>query len=167
MQKIAQLLAGRSVLDASRQIFYVQQGNHDTHQNQLIAQANNLSDLDAGIGSFFSALDELGLSNQVLVCTHSDFGRTMQANVNGGTDHAWGSHHFILGGGISGGRMLGTMPELTLSGSSDLNGQGIWVPTQSVTQMTAGIGKWLGLTNAQVADVFPDLQKFSSGALQI
>ena len=90
MLKVAQLIAGRSVLDASRQIFYVQQGNHDTHQNQLTAQAENLSDLDAGIGSFFAALDELGVSNQVLVCTHSDFSRTMQANVNGGTDHAWG-----------------------------------------------------------------------------
>ena len=167
MFKIAQVLAGRSVLGASRQIFYVQQGNHDTHQNQVSAQAANLLDLDLGIGYFFNALNELGLSNQVLVCTHSDFGRTMQANVNGGTDHAWGSHHFMLGGGINGGRVLGTMPELTLGGSSDLNGQGIWVPTQSVTQMTAAIGKWLGLTAPQVADVFPDLQNFSSGALQI
>lgn len=166
MKKIAALVAGRSVLGADRQIFYVQQGGYDTHVNQLAGQSGSLADLDSGVGSFFSALDEIGMSDNVLVCTHSDFCRTLQANITGGTDHAWGNHHFILGGGSRGGRIIGEMPPMELNGTLDVNGIGIWLPTQSVTQMTAGIGGWLGLSPAQLADVFPDLRNFPS-AIQL
>ena len=113
------------------------------------------------------AIDELGLTNEVLVCTHSDFNRTMQGNSTSGTDHAWGNHQIVLGGGITGGRILGSMPALELGGSSDLGTLGTWIPTTSVTQMTAGVGKWMGLSTAQVASVFPDLANFSSGALAL
>ena len=125
-----------------------------------------LSELDGGLGAFMQAMVELGLSNQVLVCTHSDFNRTMQANITGGTDHAWGNHQILLGGGIKGGQVFGSMPALELGGSSDLGTQGIWIPTLSVTQMTAGIGAWMGLTSSQLASVFPDLANFSQGALR-
>ena len=166
MQKIAQFIAGRSVTGAARQIFYAQQGSYDSHVDQLSAQASNLSDFDTTVGSFFQALDEMGLSNQVLVVTHSDFSRTMQANATLGSDHAWGSHQLVLGGTSAGGKILGAMPDFDLGGSSDLFNQGIWIPTQSVTQLAAGIGQWMGLNGSQLADVFPDLGNFSSGALR-
>jgi uncharacterized protein (DUF1501 family) len=167
MQKIAQILAGRSVTGASRQIFYVEQGGYDTHQVQLSVQGPQLADLDAGIGAFFAALDELGLSNQVMVCTHSDFGRTLQANASLGTDHAWGGHHFILGGGINGGRIVGAMPEMAYGGPTDSSNMGCWIPTQSVTQMTASLGQWMGLNTAQLNNVFVDLKNFQDGPLQL
>ncbi len=167
LKTIAQVMAGRSVVGASRQIFYCTQGGYDTHQNQWAAHAAQLADLDAGLGAFMSALDELGLTNQVLVCTHSDFNRTMQANSTQGSDHAWGNHQIILGGGIQGGQVLGTMPVLEFGGSSDLGALGTWIPTTSVTQMTAGVGAWMGLSQAQLAGVFPDLANFPAGALVI
>ena len=167
LQTIAQVMAGRSVIGASRQIFYCTQGGYDTHQNQWGAQAAQFAELDAGLGAFMTALDELGLTNQVLVCTHSDFNRTMQANSTQGTDHAWGNHQFIIGGGIQGGQVLGTMPTLELGGSSDLGALGTWIPTTSVTQMTAGVGAWMGLNNTQLASVFPDLANFPAGALAL
>jgi uncharacterized protein (DUF1501 family) len=167
MQKIAQILAGRSIIGASRQVFYIQQGGYDTHANQLTSQATQLADLDAGIGALFVALDELGLSDQVIVCTHSDFGRSMQANSNGGTDHAWGGHHFILGGGVSGGRVIGSLPEMEYGGPTDCIGTGVWIPGQSVTQMTAGLGSWMGLNTNQLNDVFVDLKNFPNGAVQL
>ena len=167
LQTIAQVMGGRSVVGASRQIFYCTQGGYDSHENQVNVHAANLADLDAGLGAFMTALDELGLTNDVLVCTHSDFNRTMQANSTWGTDHAWASHHFLLGGGINGGRVIGTMPTLELGGSSDFSSQGIWIPTTSVTQMTAAIGGWMGLTKAQQATVFPDLSNFPAGAISL
>ena len=167
LQTIAQVMSGRSVVGASRQIFYATQGGYDSHENQVNVHAGNLATLDAGLGAFMQALDELGLSNQVLVCTHSDFNRTMQANSTFGTDHAWGSHQFLLGGGINGGRVIGTMPTLELGGPSDYGTQGLWIPTTSVTQMTAAIGGWMGLTKAQLATVFPDLANFPTGAISI
>ena len=167
MQTVAQVIAGRSVIGASRQLFYCTQGGYDTHENQWNNQAAMLSDLDAGLGAFMAAMTALGLQNQVLVCTHSDFNRTMQANATAGTDHAWGNHQILLGGGLAGGRVLGSLPALELGGSSDLNGLGTWIPTTSVTQMTAAIGGWMGLSNKQLATVFPDLANFPTGALSL
>ena len=167
MQTIAQVIAGRSAIGASRQIFYCNQGSYDTHQNQLNIQPQMLGELDGGLGAFMAAMTELGLQNQVLVCTHSDFNRSMQANSTGGTDHAWGNHQIVLGGGIKGGQVFGTLPTLEVGGSSDLGTLGIWIPTLSVTQMTAGIGSWMGLNAGQLAGVFPDLANFSQGALQL
>jgi len=167
MSTIAQLINGRSVIGANRQIFYLKQGLYDTHQNQLVAHQTCLTELDTAIGNFMNALDEMGLTDQVLICTHSDFCRTMTSNTSAGTDHAWGNHQLILGGGIYGGRMIGTMPDLDLGGSSDFTGLGTWIPTLSVTQMTAAIGAWMGLSNSQLASVFPDLANFPTGAISL
>ena len=167
LQSIAQVMNGRSVIGASRQIFYCNQGGYDLHDTQLFPHSVNLTELDGAIAAFAQALAEMGLSNQVLLCTHSDFSRTMQANATGGTDHAWGNHQIILGGGIKGGRIYGTMPTLELGGPSDFTSQGIWIPTTSVTQMTAGIGAWMGLNSTQLTSVFPDLANFPAGALTL
>ena len=165
MKTVAQVIAGRSVVGASRQIFYTQQGGYDTHQDQLNIQPGLLSELDGGLGAFIRAMDELGLGNDVLVCTHSDFNRSMQPNSTGGTDHAWGNHQIIVGG-LQGGQIYGAMPTLEIGGASDLGTQGLWIPTLSVTQMTAGIGAWMGLNSGQLTTVFPDLANFSQGALK-
>jgi uncharacterized protein (DUF1501 family) len=167
LKSIASIINGRSVIGASRQIFYAQQDGYDTHGNQLGIQSSFLSDLDAGLGSFMSALLLMGLADKVLVCTHSDFNRTIVSNGSGGSDHAWGNHQLILGGGMRGGRMIGTYPDLDLGGSMDLNGYGTWIPGLSVTQMAAGIGSWMGLNASQVANVFPDLVNFPSGAISL
>jgi uncharacterized protein (DUF1501 family) len=167
LQAIAGIINGRSVIGASRQIFYAQQSGYDTHQDQLSAHSQQLSDLDGSLGAFMSALDEMGLSNQVLICTHSDFNRTIIANSSGGSDHAWGNHQLVLGGGIKGGQIIGTYPDLDLGGSMDINGYGTWVTTLSVTQMAAGIGTWMGLNSDQLTSVFPDLGNFPGGAISL
>ena len=165
LSAIASLINGRSVIGASRQIFYTQQGTYDTHANQVGIQAGLLADLDSGIGAMMAAIQEMGLENEVLICTHSDFNRTLVGNGTAGTDHAWGNHQLIVGGGIRGGRIIGTIPEPALGGSNDLNGEGTWVPALSVTQMTAAIGAWMGLSNFQLTTVFPDLANFSQCAI--
>ena len=167
MKAIANLINGRSVVGASRQIFYCQQGVYDSHTNQIAIQANYLNEFDAGIGAFYTALQEMGLSDDVLICTHSDFNRTFAANGSGGSDHAWGNHQLIIGGGIKGGQIIGTLPELELNGPTDLNGYGTWIPTMSVCQMTGALGLWLGLSSAQVASAFPDLVNFTAGAISL
>ena len=167
MKTIAQVIRGRSVVGCSRQIFFCQQGAYDSHTSQIHDQADNLLDLDSNIASFMQALTEMGLNDQVLVCTHSDFGRSFQPNTVGGSDHGWGNHHLVIGGGIRGGRIVGSMPDLELGGPSDFTGQGAWIPTTAVTQMTAGIASWMGLSPSQVASVFPDLNNFPSGALSL
>ncbi len=167
MRSIASIINGRSVIGASRQIFYAQQGSYDTHAAQLAVQNSYLTELDLGLGAMMSALQEMGLQDQVLICTHSDFNRTMLANTVAGSDHAWGSHQLILGGGISGGRIIGTYPDLDLGGAMDLNGYGTWIPSLSVSQMTGAIGTWMGLASSQVSSVFPDLGNFPDGVIAL
>jgi uncharacterized protein (DUF1501 family) len=164
---IAQLINGRSVVGASRQIFYCSQGSYDTHQNQLAAQRSSLTELDLGLAAFMQALQEMGLSDQVLICTQSDFNRSMQANESSGSDHGWGNHQLIIGGGIRGGRIIGTLPDMDLGGSQDLNNIGTWIPTLSVTQLAAGVGSWIGLTSTQLGSVFPELANFRQGAISL
>lgn len=165
LEAIARVINGRSVVGASRQIFYCQQGTYDTHTSQLTAHASYLSELDGGIGAFMKALQEMGLQNDVLLCTHSDFNRTFISNTSAGTDHAWGNHQLVIGGGIKGGQIIGSIPEPEIGGSQDLNGYGIWIPDLSVTQMAAGVGKWMGLSDTQLGSVFPDLANFSTGSI--
>lgn len=167
LQTVASTINGRSVVGATRQIFYCQQGSYDTHENQLTTHSSYLEEFDGGIGAFISALHEMGLTDQVLLCTHSDFNRTMIANGSAGTDHAWGGHQLVIGGGVKGGRIIGTYPDLELNGSLDFNGAGTWIPSLSVTQMTAGIGTWMGLSSSQIAGVFPDLANFPTGAVSL
>jgi uncharacterized protein (DUF1501 family) len=167
LQTIASTINGRSVIGASRQIFYLQQGQYDTHENQWPLHSGFLSELDTGVGAFMTALREMGLEKNVLVTTHSDFNRTYTSNITGGSDHAWGNHQLILGGGIRGGRIIGAIPEPELNGSLDFNGYGTWIPDLSVTQMAASIGTWMGLSSGQVASVFPDLSNFAQGAIML
>ena len=167
LKSVAEVISGRSVTGAKRQLFYLRHNGYDHHTSQLNLQNALLADFDQAIGSFFTALEECGAHNDVIVVTHSDFGRTLAANDNGGSDHAWGNHHFVLGGGVAGKRVAGTMPDMDLGGAQDLGNLGTWIPTQSVVQMTAGLASWLGLTDQQVASVFPDLANFAGGAIQM
>ena len=105
--------------------------------------------------------------DNVVICTHSDFGRTLTPNTTGGTDHAWGNHHFVLGGSIKGGRLIGSIPDMELGGALDANGEGTWIPNQSVAQLAAGLSLWFGLSIAEINNLFPDLANFSSGPILI
>ena len=86
-----------------------------------------------------------------------------------GTDHGWGSHQMVLGDGVMGGRIFGTMPELAI-GSNDDVGQGRMIPTTSIDQYAATLASWYGLSPSQIADTFPSLVNFNSadiGFMQI
>ena len=56
----------------------------------------------SAIESFYDATVELGIANCVTSFTASDFGRTLASNGDG-SDHGWGSHHFVVGGAVNGG----------------------------------------------------------------
>ncbi|MGS0757509.1 DUF1501 domain-containing protein, partial [Roseateles sp. GG27B] len=109
---VTKLLEARSSLGANRQIFFVSLGGFDTHNDQLARQDKLFGELGPALKAFHDATLQLGLANQVTTFTASDFARTLQPASGGGTDHAWGSHHFVMGGAVRGG-VYGRLPALT------------------------------------------------------
>ena len=84
---------------------------------------------------------ELGVQSNVTTFTMSDFSRTFQPNSNTGSDHAWGSHHIVMGGAVKGGQMYGTFPTLALNGPDDSGTNGRWVPTTGSVQYAATLAQ--------------------------
>lgn len=161
LKGVANIIAARAALGNSRQIFFCGINGFDTHTNQLSTQANLLADLDASLKAFHSATVELGVESAVTTFTHSDFGRTFQPTAGGGSDHAWGSHHLIMGGGVRGGNLYGQYPTLQVSGPDDADNEGRWVPTTSVSEFVYPLIRWFGATNIQ--QVLPQLANFNVG----
>lgn len=159
---IARLIAARSHLKLNRQIFFCGIHGYDTHDGQLGAHSKLLSELSQCLAALYKATEELGVSSKVTTFTASDFGRTMTMN-NGGSDHGWGNHHFILGGAIKGG-LYGEYPTLTFKGPEDSD-QGRWIPTVAVDQYAATLAQWFGVSAGALRDILPNLSRFNSSNL--
>ena len=165
LQQIAQVIQVRGALGVSRQIFFAGIGNFDTHANQLTDQGTLLTAISPALAAFFQATQELGVQNNVTTFTMSDFSRTFQPNSNTGSDHAWGSHHIVIGGAVNGGQMYGTFPTLALGGPDDSGSNGRWVPTTASVQYAATLAQWFGVSAAQMPTIFPNISNFATANL--
>ena len=165
LKQIAQLIQVRAALGVSRQIFFAGVGNFDTHQDQLNLQGQLLAQISPAMAAFYAATQELNVASQVTSFTMSDFSRTFQPNSNTGSDHAWGSHHMVMGGAVKGGKMYGTFPNLTLNGPDDSGSNGRWVPTTGSAQYAATLAHWFGVSAAQMPSIFPNIGSFATANL--
>jgi uncharacterized protein (DUF1501 family) len=161
LQQIAQIINVRAALGVSRQIFFCGIGNFDTHSNQLTLQNALLAAISPALAAFYNATVEMGVQNSVTSFTMSDFSRTFQPNSNTGTDHAWGAHHFVIGGAVNGGSMYGTFPTLALNGPDDSGTNGRWVPSTGSVQYAATLASWFGVSAAQMPTIFPNIGSFT------
>lgn len=146
-----------------RQIFYVVQGGYDTHSNQTENHSGLLRELSIGMGDLALALKEMGMENEVTTFNLSDFGRSI-GNNGDGTDHAWGAHHFVMGGAVKGG-LYGTLPDLTLGGEDDASEKGRLIPTTSMSQYLGTIVKWFGADEVMLNTLFPERGNFTQSDL--
>jgi len=160
LKQIAQIIQARAALGVSRQIFFAGIGNFDTHSDQVAQQGTLLASISPALAAFYQATQELGVSSNVTTFTMSDFSRTFQPNSNTGSDHAWGSHHIVLGGAVKGGQMYGTFPTLALNGPDDSGTNGRWVPTTGSVQYAATLASWFGVSPSQMATIFPNIGSF-------
>ena len=173
LQVVARLIqAGMSgATGVRRQVFFVSLGGFDTHDLQNRSQADLMARLAQGLQYFDTTLGALGARNNVTTFTASDFGRTFTSNGDG-TDHGWGSHHLVLGGAVRGGNLYGRFPTLALKNSNNNNfdaspdqlGNGALLPGTSVDQLGGTLGRWFGLSDTQIAEIFPNLANFNAGA---
>lgn len=161
---VAKMISVRENLGMKRQIFFVGLGGWDTHGNQLTDHAERLSTLNAGLNSFYKATEELNVADSVTTFTASEFGRTLSINGDG-TDHAWSGHSLVMGGAVRGGQIHGDMPQLIIDGPDDASDTGRLVPKYGIDQYGATLGKWMGMTDSDMLDIFPNLSNFSENDL--
>jgi uncharacterized protein (DUF1501 family) len=154
-------------------------GGFDTHTAQVTSatspttgtHANLLKQVGDAMKAFYEATVNLGVESQVVTFTLSDFARTFVPNGTLGTDHAWGSHQFVVGGAVRGGDFYGVpgsngtvFPTLAANGPDDTDqggsARGRWIPTTAVDQYGATLASWFGVTAADLPAVFPNIGRF-------
>jgi uncharacterized protein (DUF1501 family) len=197
LAQIAKLMKIKSTLGFAngRQIFFCSVGGFDTHTNETGSDPTNpgggaaqsgtqgglLTQVSQAMRAFYDEMVVQGLSNNVTTFTLSDFARTLQPSGSGagsvGTDHAWGTHAFIMGGSVLGGAFYGStrpdgsglpygFPVLQLGGPDDTtSNRGQWIPTTSIDQYAATLASWYGLAGPDIPTVFPNLSKFATSNL--
>jgi uncharacterized protein (DUF1501 family) len=160
---VARLIGARSALNTRRQVFFVSLGGFDNHNLLMQDHPNLLTRVNAAMSAFYAATVELGVQNRVTTFTASDFGRTLSSNADG-SDHGWGSHHFVMGGAVNGGRFYGTAPRVSIQ-SNDQVGQGRLLPTTSVDQFAATLARWFGCNTSELPGILPNIGNFSNSSL--
>ena len=158
LKMVAKMASVAQTLGVKRQVFFVALSGFDTHNTLGTVHPTLLTEVADALAAFYSATVELGLAANITSFTASDFGRTLTVN-NEGSDHGWGSMHFIVGGAVQGQQFYGTPPAVANNGADDV-GQGRLLPTTSVDQYAATLGKWFGNSDAQLLRVLPNLANF-------
>lgn len=168
LQTVARMIASNATLGLRRQVFFVSIGGWDTHDVQNRAQGSLLARVAHGMAYFDQVLGNINgqdMRNQVTTFTASDFSRTFNTNGDG-TDHAWGSHQFVMGGAVRGRDIFGQFPTLGLDAGSfnnpDMVMRSSFLPRISVDQLGATLGTWFGLSDSQNDAIFPNLRNFSN-----
>jgi len=154
---------GKDELAHPRQIIYIRMPGYDSHSGQAANHLINLRSLSMAMSDFQKSLEEMGLAENVLTTTLSEFGRTLQNN-NDGTDHGWGGHQFMMCGDpkFNGGNVYGTvMEDLALDGTNTYTAKGRIIPTTSIEQMISPCLKWFGVSDDLMATALPNLQNFT------
>ena len=149
----------RQQLGLRRQTFFINYGSWDHHDEVINTMDRMVDVVNRCLVSYWQALGEIGLQNNVTLYTASDFARTLTSN-GAGSDHAWGGNMFVLGGAVNGGRVYGSYPDVALTAPSVVTSRGSTVPSLSVDEYFAELALWLGVTPGDLPSVLPRINTF-------
>ena len=145
MKQIGQLIKA----DLGLEVACLDLGGWDMHDTENDQMPDRLADLGAGLQAFYADLhDRIG---NVTVVTMTEFGRRIEENASGGTDHGTASFMFLMGGGINGKKVYGSWPTLAPEALADPGD--LAVSTDYRTVLSEVLERRLG--NPQVSQVFP------------
>jgi uncharacterized protein (DUF1501 family) len=168
IRQVARSIGARNALRQERQIFFISRGGFDNHES-LIPNHNTLfAEVGESVYRFWKEMEAQGLQNSVTLFTASDFDRTYGPNSNKGTDHAWASNQFVIGGNqINGGDIVGIQPDSTnpadfRNGRFSTDSRGRIIPSHAVDEYMAELLKWFGgFTDNDLEAVLPNLKNFA------
>lgn len=159
---VARLISVSQELGAKRQVFFVSLGGFDLHSGLVTTHPVLLGRVADAMRAFYDATVELGVANRVTAFTASDFGRTLVSNSSG-SDHGWGSMHFVVGGAVNGRNFYGKPPVVADNGPDDV-GQGRLLPAISVDQYAATMANWFGVSAADLSSVLPFIGNYPAAS---
>jgi len=155
MATIARMISG----GLGSRIYYTALGGFDTHSNQEMSHERLLSRLSQGVTAFYNDLKAMGESRRVLVMCFSEFGRRVEENASGGTDHGTAGPMFLIGDPVKPG-LLGKRPSLT-----DLDQGDLKFTTDFRSVYASVLSQWFGaepeLALGKKFDTLPILQSVS------
>ncbi len=171
LRMVARIIASRSTLGAKRQVFMVSMGGFDSHDNLLGAHPGLLGNVSGALTEFHAATRALGIADKVTAFTASDFGRTLASNGDG-SDHGWGSHHFVVGGAVRGQSFYGSAPPVSLGNTAAADdqwhvGQGRLLPSTSVDQYAATMARWFGVADSELNQILPNIGRFGGSGYPV
>ena len=164
---VARAIVAARTLGVRRQVFFVAIGGFDTHNDENGVHPVHMARIAHAFSYFDAALGNVAgvdLRANVTTFTASDFSRTFTQN-NDGTDHAWGAHHMVMGGAVRGRDIYGQYPTLGVDQGSFQNPDQVinsFIPTLSVDQYAATLGRWFGISNSALTEIFPNLGNFAA-----
>lgn len=160
LRMVARMISVAPTLGAKRQVFFVSLGGFDMHDDLAIDHPLRIGQVAEAMRAFHDSTVAHGMADQVTLFTASDFGRTLTQNADG-SDHGWGSMHFVAGGAVNGGRIYGTPPAVGHNTPDDV-GQGRLIPTIAVDQYAATLATWFGVSQSELGTVLPNIGNFST-----
>ncbi|MEP0847239.1 MAG: DUF1501 domain-containing protein [Phycisphaerae bacterium] len=93
LDRVARMIAA----DLPTRIYYVSMSGFDTHTGQEFRHRRLMEEFGNAMSDFIDTLDEHKLLDRVLVMSFSEFGRRVQENASGGTDHGEAAPMFLFG----------------------------------------------------------------------
>ncbi len=94
-------------------VYYVSMGGFDTHANQANRQSRLLKTYSEAMDVFVKDLEASDSFKDTLILTFSEFGRRVQQNAAGGTDHGAANNLFVIGKNLKKPGLYNDSPDLT------------------------------------------------------
>lgn len=116
MKTIASLIFS----EINTKVYYVSLGSFDTHINQDGQQQRLFREMNDAVSAFVKDLKSNNRFEDVLLFTFSEFGRRVQQNASGGTDHGTANNMFMIGGGLKQKGLINPLPDLADLEEGDL-----------------------------------------------
>ena len=116
MKTIASLIFS----DINTKVYYVSLGSFDTHINQDNQQQRLFTEMNDAVKAFVKDLKANNRFNDVMLFTFSEFGRRVEQNASGGTDHGTANNMFLISGGLKQKGMINELPDLSNLDEGDL-----------------------------------------------
>jgi len=159
-KQVARLIKTRTRRKAERDIFMVEMGGWDHHNNLEENLWHWFDVVNTSFKDFVTELELQGVWDSTAILTVSEFGRTLGSNGDG-SDHGWGGHSVLLSGALKGADVINQYHSSLIPGSDHDMGRGRMLPDHPWESMFMPIAEWLGIEEGKKEHAFPNLNAFT------